>query len=817
MSTRVTVFSIVKAISLLSVMAALSINSHAQTLSVSSNQVSVTVPGTSFSSTATLANTGSVSAVTGVPTTGTLTTPTFSFTMVQTGAESSTGNFSVGIILDEQGSQRRLEVFIPTVSFTFNAGGALTGALGAQNVKIYGRDAAGATQAETSVASAGSVAFSGSTLSFSAADQIALIQAQGGILADITTSINNTGLTYDYTIILANTSGVNYTFQHSDTTAFPVAATEFVIGAGDNAVLDVNSQKLFGTVTFAASSGGGGGGGGGTTPAAEVASVEAATDELVADIASQGFTPAVTSQVNTLVASTSTAATNVAAGLKAGTTTTATGISLIASLGSQLNALNSLSITVTDTDPDKASKIDTIAAANQSLLASMKSLSTGFAGRGITASERAQLAGTIVTFSSSVQTLLNSLLTSFSLVSAQSSTAITVDTLVTDFRVLIDDYESAVSNLLTIPDFTIESSLFSSVQGISQRVGRGLLASLGTELGLSITYTNDTAAKALLSSNVALLDRLLGVSAVNIGSGATLTSTTTQAALTTAGLSATDAANLTTNLATFVNPDTFTADTGTGQVTLTSVLTSALTADSLSVDATTSRVNYTKDSNTFAVFVKSVYPAPSILPEGQFILSDGSVLIIGDELAVTLVSAANDMVEFAEAIQLAGSGSFTTAASSNGHVSLNETASSVVFSSLFSSAALSSTTAASTTSFEAPSGDPAASSYRFVINYKDGTSQEILPAIADSAFFTSVENAGFAILIDRLTGGINIGGFNFRPDFFQTPLDTAASTYLTENADSSGVAYRTTDANGDGRTDYQILTATGIQTVYGLP
>lgn len=260
MRAKLNPFKLFNATLLTLVVAVFSTLTSAQTLSVSGDSVTISVPGTTFSQVATLNNAGVVSSVTGVPTTGSLTTPTFSFTVAQATSESTTGTYSVGIILDEQSSNRRLEVFIPGVVMAFDASGNLTGSLSSPNVNIYGRDASGATQAATTVASGGSVNFNGSTLSFSAASQIALIQGQGGILADIITSINNVGLGYNFTVILARTAGTNHTFQHTDATPFPAAGAEFILGAGDNGVLGTASQKLTGTVTFAAvavASGGG--------------------------------------------------------------------------------------------------------------------------------------------------------------------------------------------------------------------------------------------------------------------------------------------------------------------------------------------------------------------------------------------------------------------------------------------------------------------------------------------------------------------------------------------------------------------------------
>ncbi|CAE7417822.1 unnamed protein product [Symbiodinium microadriaticum] len=270
MGAQLNFATIIKAIALGTISTVLASVAHGQQLNLTSNQFTVSVPSTTFSSTVSVANTGTVGAVTGVPTTGSLTTPSFSFTLQGTAINGTSGTYTVGIILDEQGSQRRLEIYIPGVSLSFDGGGNLTGSLTTPNVTIYGRDSAGTLTAEVTAANGGSVSFNGNSISFSAADQISFIQAQGGILADITTSINNTGLTYDYTLILANTAGTNYAFEHSDGTDFPATgASEFTLvpasNADENTALATNGQKLTGTVAFAAASSGGGGGGSSVT------------------------------------------------------------------------------------------------------------------------------------------------------------------------------------------------------------------------------------------------------------------------------------------------------------------------------------------------------------------------------------------------------------------------------------------------------------------------------------------------------------------------------------------------------------------------
>lgn len=63
---------------------------------------------------------------------------------------------------------------------------------------------------------------------------------------------------------------------------------------------------------------------------------------------------------------------------------------------------------------------------------------------------------------------------------------------------------------------------------------------------------------------------------------------------------------------------------------------------------------------------------------------------------------------------------------------------------------------------------------------------------------------------------MTIAGTKFRPDYFVLPLTADNSTFLSVYGDSAVVAYRAVDANGDGITDYEVITSTGKQIVYGL-
>ena len=89
--------------------------------------------------------------------------------------------------------------------------------------------------------------------------------------------------------------------------------------------------------------------------------------------------------------------------------------------------------------------------------------------------------------------------------------------------------------------------------------------------------------------------------------------------------------------------------------------------------------------------------------------------------------------------------------------------------------------------------------------------------MGDDAFFRSVAATGLNTSVDPSTGVITIGSFSFKPSYFVEPLTASESIFLGANDDASGVAYQTLDANGDGITDYQVLTVNGKQVVYGRP
>lgn len=805
-----------KSVALSIVMMGTTWSAHAQErLSIQNDQFNVRVTSASFGPVAATitSGTGSVSAVTGIPTTSTLTVPAFSFTMVEEGISNEVKTFTAGIIITENSSNRRLEVLIPGISMDFTGAG-LVGTLTNPNVSIYARDAAASLIAQASVSSGGSVAFTGSSISFDAAGQISLLQGQGGVLADITTSINNTGLGYTYKVILKQTAGTATTFATANTTALPTATNnEFLLdgSAGGADIVDLSGgYYLTGTLSFAAASSGGGGST--STPqqqSSEAAERAASLTNALFRIADSVSPATATAVLNATVADSTTAVNDIVGFLAAGTASPTVATDFITSLAKQVQAVS----LITNNGGQVPAAIVTAIVSNTAKLVG------ALRGKTLTNTELLLLTDTLSGTITDVGALLTSLRGKFGFVSFNpglSVNAITLDTSIEDISAIIDEVEATINNASEIPNLNISAATFNSLKGVSQTALELLLAPIGSQLGLTVSYNSQETTKALLTQNTTLLNRVLESVAINVGRSTSASSDALDAALSSAGLSGTPATKLRNDLRNFVKADSLTLDSGSGQSVASDTLGTALGASSLTVDATSTVITATLAGRKYTVLLKAVIPAPVAFPSGFHSLPDGSTLFVSGSLAYILVPAPANIVEFAKAVKTVGGGAFTTSIAPNGVISLNETATGIVFSATISDPAILSGTASASTTFTSPAGDQTASTYQYTVRYLNGETQKLSPAISNTAFFTSIGKFGFKTTTDRSTGVIHIDGLSFRPDYSVSPLTAADIAFHEMHKDSSGVAYRKVDTNNDGKTDYQIITSTGIQTAYGL-
>jgi len=370
----------------------------------------------------------------------------------------------------------------------------------------------------------------------------------------------------------------------------------------------------------------------------------------------------------------------------------------------------------------------------------------------------------------------------------------------------------------------LDASTVTEAKNLANKASEKALDALAASQGVTVTDASDTeAVKALLSDNVALLQAVIDSVAVDLTAGTQIGDTEKLAAVDAvlADVSAEDRVSIAAALPKNVDPKkAVVADESGAELTVEAVLSSSVSegfsSGTVTADESTGVVSVVIGETTFPVNVAEVKLVPDSVPEGIRALPDGSILSVSNGIATTVVPAPADPVAFSSA--LVDTGLSDVAIESNGKVSLS-TADGNSFAGRFDFGITESDGQGSTggsVEFEAPTGEPSDPAYVYTVNYPDGSSQKILPLVADTTVFDSLGGLGLGVSTDTSTGVMSVGNASFKPAYFVLPMSTDAQSYLDSNRDASGVAYRPTDANGDGVTDYEIISNSGVQVVYGV-
>jgi hypothetical protein len=298
--------------------------------------------------------------------------------------------------------------------------------------------------------------------------------------------------------------------------------------------------------------------------------------------------------------------------------------------------------------------------------------------------------------------------------------AITAETAITDVNAIVRQIEYAINNSLTLPGITPTSALLGDVRNVSSSALEILLGPVSKQLGHNFPYASNLDTQNKTRVYVSLLERIMGYTSIEISSGLVVNVGTAQAALVAAGMPASQALAVAQELTGFSNPAKLTVETSAGSETVSSILQTALGASDLSVDEATSVVNYTVDGKHYVALVGSIDVAYAALPKGTHIAADGSIIIITDDVVITLVSSSVDPLAFVAAVNSVGAGVFTSILRDNGAISLTDTSSSAVFSGTFSSDSVATGTSGSV-AFEYPAGSPTDGDYSYVVTNADGS------------------------------------------------------------------------------------------------
>lgn len=777
---------------------------NAQFLTIVDNNFTVSVPSSTFNQIVNIQDNASVPLVDAIPLTGTLTTPTLSFTLSQDGAESKTGTYAIGIVLIEQVSARRLEIYIPGVDFAYDAGGNLSVTLTNGMVNAYGRNDTGTSEASASVTSAGSVTSSGNTISFSTASQVTAIQGLGGAFGAIVNPITNTGLTYSYNLILKHTGGDFFDFRYSSAgspAALPNAASNELVLSGasaDSAVLS-GGQKLTGTLTYGTSSGGGGGGGSGLP--------SCVGDQILLDAACV----AGTTTINSILSGVSIPTQNV----------TQQDVGEIESALADFNTL--VSDNIQGIEEGKVS-IDNALTLADGVTDALDLLGQATQGGGTTniSSASSAITNLMSIFSAIESTNTNLSVQQQTEISTQCAEAFsaTAQSIVTETTLSqvseLMDSSTSLLNLTASLSNGVNSELLSGTQTLVQAALETTLQEIALSIGANVLGTNSSDIQAVqnaLNSDAALKSAVINELGVNVESSATLNTTALETELVSSGLTSGAASNIAGDLALFKNSSGILVGINTAEDRLRSTISSLGTSTLVMTDSDTNLTTLTVDGSKFPVYVSSSRIVPESIPEGISTTPDGNVISVDSGVATVIVPAIANSTDFSAAIASAGA---SLRIESNGIIEIQ--GSDFAFTGKFAFEDIGTDNGQSgEISISQPQGNPADVSYVFLLNYPNGTSQRILPAVSSNVFFQALTALGSSDFADSNTGVVSIQGKPYRPSYFSTTPTTAEITFLNSNMDATGTAFQASgDLNNDGIDDIVAITGSVSQVLYGL-
>lgn len=762
---------------------------HGQTTySLTNNQFTITGSGASagFSQTGTITDdTGTISNIANVPSTNGVGVPSFAFTLSSNfpGAAES-ASFKVAVIIEDQAhTNRRMEAEIGTLNLSWIDANTLKGDIpGTQSLKVIGQDGGGTTKftvtnaANTAANGPITIASAGtsSTISFNGANLISRIRAANTAFDTILLPEFDQPATYNYWVVIQQTTGTAVQFGRKANSG--VSFTQFTGQAAPSTYMKLLSPaytagayspvSVHGTFNVVFSSGS-------TTTATDTTAVTSGTTSLTTTntaltTALSGTAPVTQetlNSVNNAVSSGSTLAQNTAATIATLTSTQAidafTQINTALDLAGQAVAKNAA--------PDISSAVSTIT----NLASALTALNTS--GKLTLADDIAKV-NTVAT---------NTLVSATKLIGANATTA--------NILAITEASSNILAQAAKATGSVVSDEVKTQVLTLANKAIDGLLKNLPTSTTGGVTVSNETAVQNLMKSNPSILQLALTASAnlpvgtkIKVGGSEFSREELVALALGTSAQVSSISGGL--NFSAATAGYTVTTDSTTGNMTLTNGVQKYVAA------SPASRL------------------VPSTVPNGISYLPNGTAVLVGNGVATELAPTAFDKAGFSSAVTAAG---FTLSYRSNGTISI-ALANSERFSAAFAYDDLGTAASCGVISITSPTGNPASASYAFTLKCANGPAQRITPITDNAKFYTSVAGAGLNANTDRNTGIVHIPTVgSFKPSFFVTPLSINDTAYYNANKNTDGIAFRAKDANGDGKTDYEVISSDGVQVLYG--
>lgn len=105
----------------------------------------------------------------------------------------------------------------------------------------------------------------------------------------------------------------------------------------------------------------------------------------------------------------------------------------------------------------------------------------------------------------------------------------------------------------------------------------------------------------------------------------------------------------------------------------------------------------------------------------------------------------------------------------------------------------------------------------YTLFYADGMEEILQPIVAAPQLMKVLAARQLSAAFDRNLGVLTINNRSYRPSYFVEALGPETLSWLAANADSFDIAFRLEDINKDSVMDYQVISSTGSQWLFGQP
>lgn len=378
---------------------------------------------------------------------------------------------------------------------------------------------------------------------------------------------------------------------------------------------------------------------------------------------------------------------------------------------------------------------------------------------------------------------------------------------------------------------SLSEALVTGLQEVTQEALQSTIGDIAEDLGLVIdvgaVIVDEAAMRQALAENPQALDNILEVVSVDLTDAITVEAGERAQVLESGlGLSAQDATEMAQAMPELPDAAQDVAmvmgESASPAGLIETTVQSLVPDTSVTVDSTTGVTSVNVAGTEFPVYVNDVRVVPPGVSEGLHVLPQGMLINVSGGIASTIAPAPRDPVGLVQSLEQGGLSGVQigqtgdlSVTGPDGNRYVGAFGYGVVGAGGAMAAQDGGQFTAGQVSFSVQGIDPASEAYSVLVQYEDGTVQDLAPTVAGMDQLVSMLDKvlGNSYSINLNNGVIAVGDLAFKPSYVVEPLE---SDDILSNKDEYGIVWKVVDANGDGLDDLEMVTVSGRQIIYQM-